>query len=162
MNNNSQPKDSSSLKKNKNNHYDIILNSIISLLIILIIVMTFSLILKLQNLNSSESIINSKKNISKPVQVEVLNGCGTAGAADKVTNFLRDRKFDVVQMGNYRTFDIDESIVIDRKGNIKTAEDIADSLGINRLNVIQQVNKNYLLDVSIIVGKDYKKLMLKN
>ncbi|MCH8329267.1 MAG: hypothetical protein IIB81_02650 [Nanoarchaeota archaeon] len=47
-------------------------------------------------------------------------------------------------MGNYRTFDIDESIVIDRKGNIKIAEDIADSLGINRHNVIQQVNKNYL------------------
>ncbi|MCH8170794.1 MAG: LytR C-terminal domain-containing protein [Bacteroidetes bacterium] len=97
--------------------------------------------------------------MSKPVQVEVLNGCGLAGAADKVTNFLRNKKFDVVQMGNYRTFDIDESIVIDRKGNIKIAEDIADSLGINRHNVIQQVNKNYLLDVSVVVGKDYKQLI---
>ncbi|HED07225.1 MAG TPA: LytR family transcriptional regulator [Ignavibacteria bacterium] len=121
--------------------------------------MSFSLILKLQNLNGYNKSDNSKKVLSTPVQVEVLNGCGIAGAADNVTNFLRDRKFDVVQMGNYRTFDIDESIVIDRKGNMKTAENIADSLGINRLNVIQQVNKNYLLDVSIIVGKDYKKLI---
>lgn len=121
--------------------------------------MSFSLILKLQNLNGYDKSDNSKKVLSTPVQVEVLNGCGIAGAADNVTNFLRDRKFDVVQMGNYRTFDIDESIVIDRKGNMKTAENIADSLGINRLNVIQQVNKNYLLDVSIIVGKDYKKLI---
>jgi len=121
--------------------------------------MSFSLILKLQNLNSYNKLDSSKKILSTPVQVEVLNACGTAGAADKVTNFLRNRKFDVVQMGNYRTFDIDESIVIDRKGNMKTAEDIADSLGINKLNVIQQVNKNYLLDVSIIVGKDYKKLI---
>ncbi len=121
--------------------------------------MSFSLILKLQNLNGYNKSDNSKKVLSTPVQVEVLNGCGIAGAADNVTNFLRDRKFDVVQMGNYRTFDIDESIVIDRKGNMKTAENIADSLGINKLNVIQQVNKNYLLDVSIIVGKDYKKLI---
>lgn len=121
--------------------------------------MSFSLILKLQNLNSYNKLDNSKRILSKPVQVEVLNGCGLAGAADKVTNFLRNKKFDVVQMGNYRTFDIDESIVIDRKGNIKIAEDIADSLGINRHNVIQQVNKNYLLDVSIVVGKDYKQLI---
>ena len=121
--------------------------------------MSFSLILKRQKLNSYNKLDNSKRILSKPVQVEVLNGCGLAGAADKVTNFLRNKKFDVVQMGNYRTFDIDESIVIDRKGNIKIAEDIADSLGINRHNVIQQVNKNYLLDVSVVVGKDYKQLI---
>lgn len=154
-----QPKNFSSSKENKNNGYAIILNSIIILLIILITFMSFSLILKLQNLNSYNKLDNSKRILSKPVQVEVLNGCGLAGAADKVTNFLRNKKFDVVQMGNYRTFDIDESIVIDRKGNIKIAEDIADSLGINRHNVIQQVNKNYLLDVSVVVGKDYKQLI---
>lgn len=154
-----QPKNFSSSKENKNNRYAIILNSIIILLIILITFMSFSLILKLQNLNSYNKLDNSKRILSKPVQVEVLNGCGLAGAADKVTNFLRNKKFDVVQMGNYRTFDIDESIVIDRKGNIKIAEDIADSLGINRHNVIQQVNKNYLLDVSVVVGKDYKQLI---
>ena len=124
--------------------------------------MSFSFILKLQNLNNNNKFGNSKKILSKPVQVEVLNGCGIAGAADKVTNFLRSRKIDVVQMGNYKTFDIDESIVIDRKGNIKTAEHIADALGISRQNVIQQVNKNYLLDASIVVGKDYKQLLLKN
>ena len=124
--------------------------------------MSFSFILRLQDLNNYNNLYKSKKILSVPVQVEVLNGCGLAGAADKVTNFLRIRKFDVVQMGNYRTFDIDESIVIDRKGNIKIAEDIADSLGINRHNVIQQVNKTYLLDVSVVVGKDYKQLMLKN
>ena len=121
--------------------------------------MSFSFILRLQDLNNYNNLYKSKKILSVPVQVEVLNGCGLAGAADKVTNFLRIRKFDVVQIGNYRTFDIDESIVIDRKGNIKIAEDIADSLGINRHNVIQQVNKNYLLDVSVVVGKDYKQLI---
>jgi len=121
--------------------------------------MTFSLIFKLQNLNSSENTITSKKNIIKSVQIEVLNGCGIQGAADKVTNYLRDKKYDVVQIGNYKSFDIDESIVIDRKGDFKMAKNIAYSLGIKSMNVIQQINKNYLLDVSIIVGKDYKQLM---
>lgn len=155
----SQSENYSSLKKNKYLRLDIILNSVIILLIILITFMSFSFILRLQDLNNYNNLYKSKRILSVPVQVEVLNGCGLAGAADKVTNFLRIRKFDVVQIGNYRTFDIDESIVIDRKGNIKIAEDIADALGINRHNVIQQVNKNYLLDVSIIVGKDYKQLI---
>jgi len=130
--------------------------------------MSFSLILKLQNLNNYGNLTKSKKDILKPVQVEVLNGCGVVGAAAKVTNFLRDKKIDVVQIGNYRILDIDsstvidESIVIDRRGNFKIAENIADSMGIDRENVIQQINKKYLLDASVIVGKDYKKLILKN
>ncbi len=130
--------------------------------------MSFSLILKLQNLNNYGNLTKSKKDILKPVQVEVLNGCGVDGAAAKVTNFLRDKKIDVVQIGNYRILDIDssividESILIDRRGNFKIAENIADSMGIDRENVIQQINKKYLLDASVIVGKDYKKLILNN
>lgn len=124
--------------------------------------MVVLLVSKIQNINELKEIAEQNKLLNKTIQVEVLNGCGISGVADNVTDQLRKMNYDVVQIGNFRTFDIDESIVIDRKGNMNIAENIADSLGIDRVNVIQQINKKYLLDVTIIVGKDYKHLKLKN
>ncbi len=89
------------------------------------------------------------------VQVEVLNGCGKNGIADKFTELLRKNKFDVVNTGNYRSFDVNYSIVIDRTGKMQNATKLADLLNIDRKNVIQQINKNYFLDVTLIIGKDY-------
>lgn len=92
---------------------------------------------------------------SKILQVEVLNGCGIAGAGDVITNSLRQKGFDVISTGNYQTFDMDETIIIDRIGIIDNGYRVADSLGITRKNVITQINRNLLLDVSIIIGKDF-------
>lgn len=99
---------------------------------------------------------DKEKILSKDlIQVEVLNGCGKKGIADKFTELLRKNNFDVVNTGNYKTFDVNYSIVIDRTGNLQNATKLADLLNIDRKNVIQQINKNYFLDVTLIVGKDY-------
>lgn len=93
------------------------------------------------------------------IQVEVLNACGTAGLADKFTDLLRSKKFDVVKTGNFASFDIDNSFVIDRVGNKDYAYSLADSIGIPKSNVIQQFNKNYYLDVTLVIGKDFNNLL---
>ncbi len=62
-------------------------------------------------------------------------------------------------MGNYISFDVENTIVIDRTGNIQNAYDVAEALGVDKQDVIQQINKDYFLDVSVIVGKDYNKLI---
>ena len=137
---------------------NLILNLIISFLGILVIFLTFSLFNRLSG-NSSEE--NSKENVktaSPVIQVEVLNGCGASGVAEKFTDYLRKEKFDVVQIGNYISFDIDQSLVIDRTGNKANAEKVAAALGIDRKNVIMQKNDDSFLDVSVVIGKDYKKL----
>ncbi len=92
---------------------------------------------------------------SHVIQVEVLNGCGNTGLADKFTDLLRSKKFDVVKTGNFTSFDIDNSFVIDRVGNKDFAYTLADSIGIPKTNVIQQFNKNYYLDVTLVIGKDF-------
>ena len=61
-------------------------------------------------------------------------------------------------MGNYISFDIDKTMVIDRTGNKANAEKIAEAIGVDKKNVIQQLNKEYFLDVSIIIGKDFNQL----
>jgi hypothetical protein len=49
-------------------------------------------------------------------------------------------------------------MVIDRAGNMRNAKRVADNLGISEKYVIQQVNKNYFLDATVVVGKDYLEL----
>lgn len=92
------------------------------------------------------------------IQMDVLNGCGVSGAATTFTGYLRARGFDVVEIRNYKTFDIDESLVIDRTGNLKNAEKVAYALGVKKQNIVQQLNQDYYVDVSLVIGKDYHSL----
>ena len=59
------------------------------------------------------------------VQVDVLNGCGASGIGQKMTSLLRASGYDVVEMGNYKTFDVKQTLVIDRSGNIDVALNLA-------------------------------------
>jgi hypothetical protein len=93
------------------------------------------------------------------LQIDVQNGCGTTGIADKFTEYLRSKGFDVVEMGNFSTQDIKTSMVIDRAGNMQNARRVALSLGISEKFVIQQMNKNYFLDATVVIGKDYTELI---
>lgn len=97
--------------------------------------------------------------LAAKIKVEVLNGCGVSGVADKLTNYLRENKIDVVNLGNYRSFEIEKSIVIGRNKKIKNAELVASLVGLDQNSVIQQINPDYLLDVTFILGKDYRNLI---
>lgn len=92
----------------------------------------------------------------KVIRVEVLNGCGVAGLAGEVTDFLRLKGFDVVNVGNAETFDFPETLVVDRVGDMPGAWQVARAVGID--NVIQQKEEDLLLDVTLILGKDYQQL----
>jgi hypothetical protein len=92
------------------------------------------------------------------IQIDVLNGCGDTGMAGKCTAFLRARGFDVVEIRNYKTFDLSESLVIDRAGNRDNAERVAYALNVRKENIIQQINQDYYVDVSVVIGKDYRTL----
>lgn len=131
-----------------------VLNIIIALLIVIIGLLVYSLSMKFNDDNTSN--LNNKNDIkSEIIQVEVLNGCGAIGVADKFTEYLRERNFDVVKIGNYKDFDVDETKIIDRYGNLVNAKTVANVLGVSEKRVFTLENKNYLLDVSIVIGKDY-------
>ena len=135
---------------------NIFLNVIIVLLAGLIIFMSYSLFTKIKALSSGDETTEAKP--SKVIQLEVLNGCGIGGVAEKITNYLRQNNFDVVQIGNYKSFDIDNTLVVDRTGKKINALKVAEALGIDAKNVIQQINNNYFLDVSLIIGRDFNHL----
>lgn len=136
---------------------NIFLNVIIVLLAGVIIFLSYSLFIRISALTSGEDK-NELNKTSPIIQLEVLNGCGITGIAEKFTNYLREENFDVVQVGNYRSFDIDNTLVVDRTGNKSNAFKVAETLGIDSKNVIQQINNDYFLDVSLIIGKDFNRL----
>jgi len=137
---------------------NIFLNLIILLLAGLIIFMSYSLVTKINSLGSGDEDTSEANKPSKIIQLEVLNGCGIGGVADKITSYLRQNNFDVVQMGNYSSFDIDNTLVVDRTGKKINALKVAEALGIDPKNVIQQINNDYFLDVSLIIGRDFNHL----
>lgn len=96
------------------------------------------------------------QNVQQLIQVEVLNGCGVAGVGDALTDVLRAKGIDVVKTGNFRSFDIENTFIIDRLGKIETANRVADSLNLNKRFIITEKNKSYFLDLTIVIGKDYK------
>ena len=87
-----------------------------------------------------------------PVAVEVLNGCGEPGIADRVASHLRDCGFDVMYVGNAGDFKFSETIVVDRTGDHEKTHAVAGALG--RPPVIHQVGTAFFVDVTVVLGKD--------
>jgi len=85
--------------------------------------------------------------------VIVQNGCGAEEIGLRTARYLRDRGLDVVDFKNADSFDYEESIVVDRAGDMGAALEVARMLRIR--NVIQQIPETPLEDIIVIVGADY-------
>lgn len=92
------------------------------------------------------------------IQVEVRNGAGVDQLAAETTQYLRERGFDVVDMGNYETFTQERSVVIDRVGDAQAARKVAEALGLSSDRVRQDIRRQYYLDASVVIGHDYEQL----
>ncbi len=96
--------------------------------------------------------------ISNVIQIEVLNGCGVAGIANRYTSVLRKNGFDVVETGNFDHFNLEETIVISRSGVMDNAFQIANALGVNERNIIREESPDFYLDVTVVIGHDFEQL----
>jgi hypothetical protein len=113
---------------------------------------------KKPNLNSERRDTISRSISPASVQVDVLNGTGVSGVAQRMTSYVRSLGYDVVEMRNYKTPDVGETLVIDRSGNMEIARRIAADVGVPEKNVLQQLNPDYFVTTSIVIGKDFKQL----
>jgi len=96
-----------------------------------------------------------KKNSN--IRVEVLNGCGENRLAIKITNLLRKQGFNVVKIGNTDQQNFEETIVIERGDmDMENAKYFAKRIGCKKIG--KDVDPALYLEVTLIVGKDYKKL----
>jgi hypothetical protein len=87
-----------------------------------------------------------------------LDGAGSMKVAQYVTNILRSKGYDVVEMKRNNDGIIERTYVIDRSGNLEVARKLAETLGIATDKVFQKIDRNLYLDVTVVVGKDFPKL----
>ncbi|MEX0779579.1 MAG: LytR C-terminal domain-containing protein [Balneolales bacterium] len=136
-----------------------ILNAILGFLSLLLVVLLFSLLTRVYNPGiDTQRTGTDTRLISNIIQIEVLNGCGVDGLATRYTDILRQKGFDVVESGNFDTFDISETLVIDRAGNYSNAKKVADALGVSERNIIRETSTDYYLDATIVIGSDFENL----
>lgn len=91
------------------------------------------------------------------IQVNVINACGVNGIAQRFTEFLRARKFDVPEYATSATHE-PYSRVIDRIGDPVSARKVAYALGIPRERIETEIDSTLYLRATVIVGDDYRTL----
>jgi hypothetical protein len=109
-------------------------------------------------ITTEDTIVTKIVPVERGIQAEVLNGCGVRGLADKATHYLRKNNIDVVNTDNYDTFDVLTTRILDRSDNPQKAREVAKLLGIPENRILLRKDSSLKLDVTIILGADYKKL----
>lgn len=91
------------------------------------------------------------------ISLEVLNGAGDPGAAEKMSERLREMGFDVKTFGNARSFDQARTELLDRSERPGAAGAIADSLG--GVPVRVEPAPELYLDASLLLGADWRDVL---
>lgn len=137
----------------------IAMNTVLAVLGVLVIFLVYGLVTRFSAPRvDPHRDANPAQLVGEIIQVEVRNGCGVTGLAARTTMYLRRHGFDVVEVGDYRSFDEERSKVIDRVGDLASAMKVATILGIPEEQVVQEIRLDYFLDATIVIGKDYATL----
>lgn len=86
------------------------------------------------------------------IRVQVLNASGVRGQARRATMELRDRGFDVVEIGN-ASERRDTTLVLSRLGEVEWAERVARALG--EAQVEERPDSTRYVEVSVLLGRDW-------
>ena len=87
------------------------------------------------------------------IRVQVLNATRTRGLARRATMHLRDRGFDVVDVGTDPNVH-DSTMVLDRSGHPEWATLVARALGATQ--VLSRPDSSRYLDVTVLLGGTWR------
>lgn len=87
------------------------------------------------------------------IRVEVLNATRVRGLARRATMHLRDRGFDVLEIGT-TSEQRDSTLVLDRSGHPEWARRVADALGGARVE--SRPDSSRYLDVTVLLGRSWR------
>lgn len=149
------------MASNKKESNTFVLNSVIGFLSLLLLILLLALgtriiYPRIENQRADDT----PELIGDIIQIEVLNGCGVAGLANRFTSALRKNGFDVVETGNFDNFDVDETLVIARTFKRENAMRVAEALGVSEKNIIIEASDDFYLDATVVIGSDYQTLNL--
>lgn len=147
------------MSENTSEQEGFLLNAAIGFLSVLLFVLIIALLFRVvyPRIQSERAAVDPVL-ISNIIQLEVLNGCGVPGIATRFTTTLRGYGFDVVESGNFDNFDMAETILISRNGNMQNANRVARALGIPEDRILLEKSTDFYLDATLVIGSDYQSL----
>lgn len=129
----------------------------LALTVIAVAVLLGSMILGIGGGATGAAGASAKDTVVAPerrIRVEVLNAAGIPRLAQRGTDHLRDRGFDVVHYGNARGYHPDTTLVLDRVGDAEAAAAVASALGVQRVRAVP--DSTLYLEVTVILGSDWE------
>ena len=87
------------------------------------------------------------------IRVQVLNATSTRGLAQRATDHLRDRGFDVVEIATNRE-KMDSTLVLDRSNHPDWANRVAAAMG--GATVLSRPDTSRYLDVTVLIGASWR------
>ena len=100
------------------------------------------------------------------LRVQMLNGCGIAGAASTFSRHIKTTAapefvVDVIDEGNFESFQQEKTLLIARKAKHADAVRFAAKIGLSpdRISFKELESNFYDIDYSLVVGADYEKLI---
>jgi LytR cell envelope-related transcriptional attenuator len=96
--------------------------------------------------------------LGRVIRVEVLNGSGEGGVASRVSSFLKEGGFHVVEVRNADRFDYFATMVVARTEDPSPARVVSRYLG--GPPVIRQARNSDEAEVTVVIGSDRSKLRL--
>lgn len=89
------------------------------------------------------------------VQLEILNGTDINGLAARTQDLYENFGFEVLRIGNADRNDYEETVIIDRSGNLQGAERVGDVIRSSNVREGSPLPENENVDVTIVLGKDF-------
>jgi hypothetical protein len=87
------------------------------------------------------------------IRVRVLNATTTRGLAQRATDLLRDKGFDVVEIGTNRE-KLDSTLVLDRSNHPDWANRVAAAMG--GVPMLSRPDTSRYLDVTVLIGATWR------
>ncbi len=105
---------------------------------------------------------------SYPVRLQVLNGCGTRGVADRIAYALPKLvklpvDVSVVEVYDFKASNVKKSFLISREADLTGTQKLAEQLGLPTNNMVYEpLENNYRsITATLVVGEDYNATILK-
>lgn len=109
---------------------------------------------KAKILREKEETVQTAAADPATLRVEILNGTGIGGVASRLAASLREKGFQVVNVGNADSFNYNQTQVLDRTGGQNpVVQEIRNMLGSNNLQYASKDSSNS--DLTIIIGKNF-------
>lgn len=96
------------------------------------------------------------------INLQVLNGCGERGIANKLANLIevaveKPLAVRVIDTDNFDNFGVEKTFVISRKQDLKAANLLARQLHLGKAVTYREIKDNYLdIGATLVLGKDYR------